>query len=955
MEMFFRMKYYLLLLSYLLLSACAIFGGGNTLGNLDDDGSLLHDIDMPVVMHDEVRNQYTDILKDVDDAELKQQIKRRIAGVDMLQGDYKSLKGDKAPPKGYYAKAIKSYEKLLKEYPDAAENSTALYQVSKAYELSGQTKKALQALNKLVTKYPGFSEIVEAQFRIGELQFNLGQYYPAEKAYTQVINKSENAYTNSAYYMRGWSLYKQSLYDDSLEDFSKVLTRLMPKSGDTSQLSKSNQTLVKDTMHAMSLGFSHAGGAAKITKMYKRKSDLQYTWMLYDGLGGLYLSKERFEDSAESYREFVKQYPNSKERPKIHAQLINAYVQGGFIKQVLPEKEGYVKNYGIYSDYWQQATQKEQQFITPSLKKYIKELATHYHAEGQKLKSDVQHVSSVEVSKTHKKYTLAKQQAFNQAAHYYKEYMATFPKDKTIPQMVFMQSEAYFDGGQFDLAILGYEKTAYDYKDKIKGADAGYASIMAYIEQGKLFEDKYGEKSKRLKDWREKTVDSQLRFAQTFKSDKRSSAVLTKAAEELIALKEYQRAMVAAQSIVNQKKGVETKLKRSAYGIIARCQFELALYSDAEQSYKTQLTFIGKKSKDFALVKERIAITIYKQGELAVKEGNKPLAIQQFLRLKVEAAQSTVRVSAQYDAATYLLQLNQIKEAIVELKELKSKFPNHTLAPEFPRKLAYAYGENKQYKRAANEYMALHWNDKIPDVRRDALFFAAEFFEKNGDTNTAIDHYKRWAKTFEQPFDTRMEARYKLAYLYKKKNDLNRHLFWLRRIIAGDKNAADQRTIRSMWLGAWANAEYGDYWRIEFNRTRLKLPLNNSLAKKNERLKNATDRYSQAAAYNILEFVTRASYSTADIYNQFSQALMNSPRPRGLKPLELEQYELLLEDEALPFEDLAIDLFQGNIDRAWEKSEFNEWIEKSYAAMASIMPARFGKKEQLITYGEGIK
>ncbi|MGD8312139.1 MAG: hypothetical protein PVJ66_06040, partial [Gammaproteobacteria bacterium] len=65
-------------------------------------------------------------------------------------------------------------------------------------------------------------------------------------------------------------------------------------------------------------------------------------------------------------------------------------------------------------------------------------------------------------------------------------------------------------------------------------------------------------------------------------------------------------------------------------------------------------------------------------------------------------------------------------------------------------------------------------------------------------------------------------------------------------------------------------------------------------------------------------------------------------------------YELVLEEQAIPFEELAIDLHQKNIQHAWEGG-FNRWVDKSFAAMARLSPARFDKQEMVAGYGDGIR
>ena len=72
---------------------------------------------------------------------------------------------------------------------------------------------------------------------------------------------------------------------------------------------------------------------------------------------------------------------------------------------------------------------------------------------------------------------------------------------------------------------------------------------------------------------------------------------------------------------------------------------------------------------------------------------------------------------------------------------------------------------------------------------------------------------------------------------------------------------------------------------------------------------------------------------------------MESERPSDLDADALEQYDILLEEQAYPFEEKAIELFRVNTDRAAE-GVFDEWVQKSFAAMARLMPARYAKLER---------
>ena len=100
--------------------------------------------------------------------------------------------------------------------------------------------------------------------------------------------------------------------------------------------------------------------------------------------------------------------------------------------------------------------------------------------------------------------------------------------------------------------------------------------------------------------------------------------------------------------------------------------------------------------------------------------------------------------------------------------------------------------------------------------------------------------------------------------------------------------------------------------------------------------------YGDAAAYGVAEVTTAATFRLGEVYQQFGSDLMESERPKDLDADALEQYDILLEEQAYPFEENAIELFQANTDRAAD-GVFDEWVQKSFDAMASLMPARYAQ------------
>jgi hypothetical protein len=110
-------------------------------------------------------------------------------------------------------------------------------------------------------------------------------------------------------------------------------------------------------------------------------------------------------------------------------------------------------------------------------------------------------------------------------------------------------------------------------------------------------------------------------------------------------------------------------------------------------------------------------------------------------------------------------------------------------------------------------------------------------------------------------------------------------------------------------------------------------------------MEEALAAYDGAAAYGVAEVTTAATYRIAELYQQLGASLMSSERPAELSDEELEQYEILLEEQAFPFEEQAIDLFSVNASRSAE-GVYDEWVARSFARLAELMPARYAKYEK---------
>jgi hypothetical protein len=143
--------------------------------------------------------------------------------------------------------------------------------------------------------------------------------------------------------------------------------------------------------------------------------------------------------------------------------------------------------------------------------------------------------------------------------------------------------------------------------------------------------------------------------------------------------------------------------------------------------------------------------------------------------------------------------------------------------------------------------------------------------------------------------------------------------------------------------------ELAEEARVRFEAVRLAHPLPRSLKAKQSALTESVAAYQKVAEYEVAEFATAATFRIADLYASLSRSLLDSERPAGLNELELEQYEILLEEQAFPFEEQAIAIHEINVRRSWS-GVYDDWVRQSFAELGRLMPARFDKQELEVAY-----
>ena len=117
-----------------------------------------------------------------------------------------------------------------------------------------------------------------------------------------------------------------------------------------------------------------------------------------------------------------------------------------------------------------------------------------------------------------------------------------------------------------------------------------------------------------------------------------------------------------------------------------------------------------------------------------------------------------------------------------------------------------------------------------------------------------------------------------------------------------------------------------------------------SLQEKRRLMDSTMKAMERLVEYEIADVTAAATFYMAEGYFEFSRALNESERPDDLDAAELDEYEMVLEETAFPFEEKSIDLHEKNLELL-QAGVFNDWTENSLGRLAELVPGRYAKDE----------
>lgn len=900
-----------------------------TLGDIDKDNRNVRVSSAQTAKRsaDDVKRAYYDYIADAaQDDRFRLQAATRIAELELSLEAEKSQEVTDSQFTESVQRTIGLLEETLRDFPDAEDNDHSYYQLAKAYDQVAESAKAVDTLELLATRYPDSPYFVEAKFRIAESAFIQGKYFKAENAYTDVIRRPGNeVFYEKALFKRGWTRYKQEMYTEALNDFFQAISHHQFAPYET--LERADQELFEEYFRGVGLAFSYLGGAEAVAKYHEQADDPVYVFKTYDTLANLYLKQERYSDTVSAYETYIQSHPSDEYVVQAGIKILAVWKNAGYFTRYVASFEDFFRRYSAESDFWRDPRVEEadtqQQLAYESIRQNTILLASYYH--NQYLKG-------------------ADANQFVSAQRWYQRYLEDYQAYARQDQIYPLYAELLSHAGKDAEALEYYELAAFD-GDIVLDKESAYASV--YL-TSRLYQQAPAPKKA---DLLHKHLDYAQRYSQLYPSENHTPDVVQNAVQLATKAGLYQKVISLADLLPDQ---AQDQVQYEVGVLKAQAHFDLNEYDAAELIYQDLLAAQDVSAQDRPNLTNKLAVAIYKQGEEAKRDEQNDVATAHFLRVYHDLPSSELAPTALYDGIALLLSQRQWSRSIDYLNQFKDAYPSHPFQSDVAKKLSFAYLQTDRGVDAAREFERISDFATNRDEKMAALWQAAELYFNKHQLEPALRAYKEYAHTYKRPYAENVEAMNYIIEIYKQLGERQKMIFWLNKIVNADKSVASNiKTDRTQYIAAKSAHSLAFLHKDEFDGIRLQAPLANALKAKKAAMQNAVRLFGRAASYGHEDFVTQSTLSIAEIYQSFAKALLESERPDNLNEEQLEQYEILLEDQAFPFDDKAIEFYEANVARI-SQGVYDEFIQQSLTRLQSLFPARYGREAKVERWIESL-
>lgn len=887
-----------------------------------------------------------------------------------------------APVKDY-SRTVGLYRDLIANFPKYRLLDGAYYLLGYCLGEQGQDDQAIATYQQLSERFPESRFVAEAWTRVGEYAFDQSDLAKAVDAYTRVLDYKTSTFYDKALYKLAWTHYRMDHFDDAVQRFAELIDDAEAKKG------KKGGELRNEALQYMAASFSEEGwGSLKRARdFFDKLGGRAWAAEVYAMLGEAYFEQSKYPEAIAALELALKAAPRFKNAPKWQDRIVTSYERQRDFVGAARARDVLAVNY-VEGTPWYEENVHDPDVVMAARdlsEKSLMAAAVFHHRQAQSYKD----AGKLEEAKN----------AYAEAAVSYERYLKRFASAKNRYEITYYVADCLYYSLQFGPAAAMYAAVRDDPSESTYREIAAYSAVLASERNVQLLEQKgtltpaptlkaserADRPAKRADIPPEKmalidAVDGYLTWA---KPNEKTPSIAFKAAEALYAYDHFEEARGRFQCIIDNYPTAD--VARFSVNLTIESFLTEKNWDEVERFSGDVLTkgSIAKGKQDFVdeLKKFRLGAMFKRAEELETKEKFE-IAAAEYIRIVDENPQGTFADKALNNAAVNYEKARRFESATRLYERIPKEYPQSSLADyalfrvgvaserfyDFDKaitaylKLVESYPQSKhrpdalynaalalentqRYDRAAELYR--RYVDSFPDRKdaADVFFRAARATEQASGRAAAIAAYEQFIKRYEKDSanDERVvEATFRIGELYDK---------------AGNEAAAKKayatataeasKRRKGQAFAAQAQFQLGE---IEFRSYDAVLITGPSKAQKAAIVKRAgaltkvRDLYQSVFQFKQVEWTLAALYRIGNLYETFSEKLFAAPPPPEVAKLGaefVEEYRVLIEQQAVPLEDKAVEAYKRTIAEAKKGGVANEWTKSTLRSLNKLRKKEF--------------
>lgn len=713
--------------------------------------------------------------------------------------------------------AVATYKKLTEndKFKNYQRMDQALFAFAYSLQQGKYMKDARQVYHRLLQDYPQSKYVPEAYLAFADYYFGANELANAEAFYQKVLQFPKSGVYNYANYMLGWVYLNLARHEDAGKQFLQVIR-------DTSG-NKKAETLNKAAKKDFVRAFADFGQVQRAWQTFQ-KIDSAYALTMYTILADLYLEQGKNDRAIYAYRELIKQEPKDKNVCLWQYNIAHSMLStpGANNADKVAEIERLTKLYGALKE-TKTLPPSESQECHDNAAAMSGEMARAWHNESIKTKNPE---TLAYADKLYNVYLAVFPDAedYGETQYYYSELLWSRADSEPNPRtksILWENAAVSFTNvvktGKVDAKLL---------KESAYAAVLGWKNALAVDPRPKPGTNvDMGEESDKIPEpqpipEREAKMldafDVYIKYIKDPKDDELVGMKFLKAAMYR-RYNHYDEAIPIFEDIIKNSPQHETALY-SAQSILDALiithkydeMLKWANYFSATPKF-----FTAKDDQDRSDLQERVAdIRAKSQRKIAEaleKDAKASGDFQKYVacgNMYLEIFNSNPEApkadEVLYNAGVCFEDGRALSTSIEAYTELRSRFPKSPQSAKALARLGGVYGRVAYYDRAATmfeEYAQKYAAEKDAyDLMSDAVFFRKGI----GDDDKAIENTNYFIKKFasKKPADA-AAAFFSLGSIYEKRGDLNKVVDHYRDYIKryGEKGGADKVVVAYARIG----------------------------------------------------------------------------------------------------------------------------------------------------------